>query len=251
MKTASPPQLEKKTIQELKQICRERFIKGYSGLNKKELINLIKKSFSSKKMKGGNNLESKEELKLLILDKNSSKEDYKNFIIQYKENSKNLCVDEKGHKILDLLDLINENLSYFNNFKNFFKKRKIYYYTKNKQIMAFCLTYEEIEEDTEYKIITASVLCSSIENIKIKNNSLGKHLLNIIYDTYVNKQKYLMLLQPETDELISYYKEWKNPSYDNLSKTSGYLVYGDLKSASENTLIKLNKIFHAYNYYLL
>ena len=50
-----PPQLEKKTIQELKQICRERFIKGYSGLNKKELINLIKKSILSKKMKGGNN----------------------------------------------------------------------------------------------------------------------------------------------------------------------------------------------------
>ena len=56
MKTTFPSaQLEKKTIQELKQMCKENFIKGYSRLKKEELIKLIEKSISSKKIKSGGN----------------------------------------------------------------------------------------------------------------------------------------------------------------------------------------------------
>lgn len=45
---------KKLTLQELKSVCKEHHIKGYSSLNKEDLIEHIKKNLKSKKkMKGG------------------------------------------------------------------------------------------------------------------------------------------------------------------------------------------------------
>lgn len=102
--------------------------------------------------------------------------------------------------------------------------------------MAFCL----INNNIINKIIRVTLLCSSTEKKFINGISLGKYLLNIIYEDFVKQQKYLIKIEPATDKLISYYKGWKTPSFDDLDETYGYLIYGDLESASNETL---NKIF--------
>ena len=172
-----------------------------------------------------NNLK-KNNLDLLILDKKSSEQDYNNFIIQYDKNNKDLCLKKNGIKTQNIYQFIDRNYNFFKNFNYM-----IYYILKNNKIMAFCL----IEDDTKHKIINVILLCSSNEKIKINNISLGKYLLNIIYNTFVKKE-YLILIQPATDELIPYYKKWKNPSFDKLDETYGQLIYGNLKSKSNETL---------------
>jgi hypothetical protein len=103
--------------------------------------------------------------------------------------------------------------------------------------MAFCL----IDYNIIDKIVDVKLLCSSTEKKFINDISLGKYLLHIIYEHFVEKQNYLMKIEPATDELISYYKGWKIPSFDDLDETYGFLIYGNLESASNETLSKIFK----------
>ena len=69
---------KKLKMQELKSICKKLHIKGYSSLNKDDLIKIIKKNLKSRKnMKGGGQIEKKnmgltrEEL-LILLNSNEN-----------------------------------------------------------------------------------------------------------------------------------------------------------------------------------
>ena len=47
---------KKLTVSELKSMCKKNHIKGYSYLNKEDLIKHIKKNLNKKKMRGGGGL---------------------------------------------------------------------------------------------------------------------------------------------------------------------------------------------------
>ena len=169
-------------------------------------------------------------LNLRILDKDCSEDEYNEFLMQYNENNKDLCLKKNEKKTQNIFQFITE--SYNENFWKLFDY-KIYYILKNKKIMAFCLINDNIID----KIVEVTLLCSSTEKKFINGISLGKYLLNIIYEHFVEKQNYLMKIQPATDDLIPYYKGWKTPSFDDdLKETYGYLIYGNLETASNKTL---------------
>ena len=187
-------------------------------------------------LKSNNNID----LNLLILDEDCSKEEYNNFITQYNKNNKDLCLKKNGTKPQNIFQFIPREY-----IKKFWKDMNynIYYISEKKKIIAFCLIkYNKID-----KIIEVILLCSSIEKKFINGISLGKYLLNIIYDNFVEKEQYLMKIQPATDELIPYYRGWKIPSFNDLDETSGYLIYGNLKIASIETLTELFMSFQIIN----
>ena len=113
----------------------------------------------------------------------------------------------------------------------------IYYIIDHKfKILAFCV----ISIDNKYKIIDIKLLCSNKEKQNINGNSLGKYLLNFIYSEYIDK--YIIKILPATNKLIDYYESWKIPDFPYRGEdtdTFGYLLYGDLKSCSDETLKKL------------
>jgi hypothetical protein len=169
-------------------------------------------------------------LNLRILDKDCSEDEFNEFIAQYNKNNKDLCFKKNGKKTQNIFQFMSKNVSHWE-----LMNYKIYYILKNKKIMAFCL----IQDNIINKIVEVTLLCSSTEKKFINGISLGKYLLNIIYEHFVEKQNYLMKIRPATYELIPYYKGWKTPSFDDLDETYGYLIYGNLESTSNETFNKI------------
>jgi len=184
----------------------------------------------SHNFKSNNNID----LKLLILDNNCSEKEYNDFILQYEKNNKDLYfnITKNETNPQNIFNFIPEG---YNRWIN--NNYKIYYIINNTKIIAFCI----IEDDIEHKIIDVILLCSSTEKKFINGISLGKYLLNTIYNNVV-ENNYLMRINPYTPELIPYYIEWKNPIFNELNETFMYLIYGDLNSASNKTF---NKIFYS------
>jgi hypothetical protein len=166
---------------------------------------------------------NKVDLNLVILDNKCTEEEYNEFIVQYKKNSKDLCLKKNGTKTQNILTYL---------FERKLENINIYYISERKNIIAFCLIHDRIKD----KIVEVKLLCSSTKKKFINKISLGKYLLNIIYDHFVKIQYYLMIIQPASPELIAYYVGWKTPSFNNLNETFGHLIYGNLESASNETL---------------
>jgi hypothetical protein len=89
-------ELENKTVEELKQMCKKKKIKGYSKFNKKGLINLLK---NNKKVKKGGGFD------LTLINYNESRDPT---IIDYSKNNKYFLANSSE----------NEKLFYINNFHN-------------------------------------------------------------------------------------------------------------------------------------
>tara|TARA_B100000902_G_scaffold400017_1_gene474596 strand:+ start:2740 stop:3828 length:1089 start_codon:yes stop_codon:yes gene_type:complete len=111
--------------------------------------------------------------------------------------------------------------------------------TKNEKCIAFSLIKFFIKENVE--IVELTLLCSSFNAVKFKNEKCGIYLLNHIYSMTMNK-KIILMIQPIGKELNQYYIKWKRPinyKEDDLELFAGYFLYGDL------SLIKTKNI-HIY-----
>jgi hypothetical protein len=81
-------ELENKTVEELKQMCKKKKIKGYSKFNKKGLINLLK---NHKKVKKGGGFD------LTLINYNESRDPT---IIDYSKNNKYFLANSAENKEL-------------------------------------------------------------------------------------------------------------------------------------------------------
>ena len=81
-------ELENKTVEELKQMCKKKKIKGYTKFNKKGLINLLK---NNKKVKKGGGFD------LTLINYNESKDPT---IINYSKNNKYFLANSAENKEL-------------------------------------------------------------------------------------------------------------------------------------------------------
>ena len=176
---------------------------------------------------------------------NCSHEEYNNFIKLYTTDLNDLCINKKtGYRTQNLFQFIHNNGK--DRDKYTLKYTLIYLYKESKtenitkHIIAFALI--NTSEFESYKIISLHLLCShrdSDSKLYKIDKPLGIYLLDYLYDYYnIYKTEVILKIEPATPELIPYYTKWKTPniSVDNLSITAGYLIYGNIKLITDNTL---------------
>ena len=176
---------------------------------------------------------------------NCSHVEYNNFIKLYTTDLNDLCINKKtGYRTQNLFQFIHNNGK--DRDKYTLKYTLIYLYKESKtenitkHIIAFALI--NTSEFESYKIISLHLLCShrdSDSKLYKIDKPLGIYLLDYLYDYYnIYKTEVILKIEPATPELIPYYTKWKTPniSVDNLSITAGYLIYGNIKLITDNTL---------------
>ena len=188
-----------------------------------------------RKMKGG---WSKiiTDIYLEIIDlKNCSLKEYDNFINLYIPDIDNLCINKKTQeRTQNLIQFIGNR---------FVEYTLIYLYEESKSIAKHIIAFALIDtsELKTNKVIILELICSHKNSnlYKIHNITLGIYLLDYLYDYYkIYSTEMILKIEPATPELIPYYTKWKTPniSIDNLSITRGYLIYGNIKLITDNTL---------------
>ena len=208
-------------------------------------------------MKGGGSELITNNIYLEIIDLlNCSPEEYDNFINLYIPDIDNLCVNKKTQeRTQKLFQFIEEKSS-----NRYIEYTLIYLYEESKSIAKHIIAFALIDtsELKTNKVIILELICSHKNSnlYKIHNITLGIYLLDYLYDYYkIYSTEIILKIQPATPELIPYYTKWKTPniSIDNLSITRGYLIYGNIKLITDNTLKylfnpQLNAIQKIMNY---
>jgi hypothetical protein len=149
---------------------------------------------------------------------------YDEFKKKFDESKANLCI-YKG--VQTLVDSIEMYLSGFEFSKKYQKNiNLIYIFNETKGILALAVLKKNNEKINQIEL---KYLCSNRVKYKKDGKSLGIYLLDFIYDKYVITENKILLIQPGTPDLISYYTKWKKPYFPEklLSKTGNYLIYGN------------------------
>jgi hypothetical protein len=219
-------------------VSRKTLIKSDKLSKRSKNIKRNKKTCSVvRKMRGGT-VKITDTIYLEILDLlNCSPIEYDNFIKLYEPDLENLCVNKKTNvKTQSLFQFINKDNKY-----RWHKYTLIYLYEESesitKHIIAFALI--NTNEFENNKIIILELICSHKNPYKIREKTLGIYLLDYLYDYYkIYSTGIILKIEPATQDLITYYTEWKTPniSIDNLNITYGYLIYGNINKILDKTL---------------
>jgi len=206
--------------------------------------------------------------KMNIINTNTVTEpEWNAFVMNYNKSKSNLCIYD-GAKTQDLLWELSLNHSIL------IKKNQnhllVYLYEdaeENAQhIVAFAVV--NLNKTALYKIVEISLLCSSVpridsshvsdtdrspQHVPIKKSPrknfgmpLGMYLLDYIFMNYADPN-YLLVLEPASSGLVTYYKKWKTPllpdSYYEKDKTYEKLVFGDIANVTEENAPELMEDF--------
>ena len=153
----------------------------------------------------------------------SDKTKYDAFKIKFDKSK--LCMD-KDENILLSLDNAIYNPLYINH-------TNIIYFHDNEHVLTFAVLINK-----GFNVIELKLICSTRDpNIKIKNDRLGKLLLNIIYYTYV-PNGCILLIEPYNDTIKDYYEKVMpgnkpiSSNYHDSIISMDYLVYGNMANAT-------------------
>jgi hypothetical protein len=152
----------------------------------------------------------------------------------YERGYKDLCVDPKGEHAFDLywLEFPKGTLTLheFDRFRTAYPHLTIHY-LYDKKVVAIAVV--SVRND----LAILHILCSHKEKMTKDGLSLGRYLLEMVYDRYVEVGRCPLLIEPAwySDEthktLTAFYMSWKTPDerndiYDDGKKT-GYkgLIY--------------------------
>jgi len=183
------------------------------------------------------------------IDSNSTREEIVDFYHLYVEGFDDLCM-WKGQKIINLGDFIQptreietftEDVKYTTKGIGF-----IIYYTHNDDVIT-SIAFVDVDNMANC-FVKITYLCGnqSTKDEKINGKTQGINMLDFIFTSY---KDYIILIEPATPGLISYYTKYKKPCfpYDKagLQETFNYLVYGNLRKLPE---ICFTNIFRSMKY---
>ena len=183
------------------------------------------------------------------------KDEYENFIKNYNNQKKNLCINKKtGEKTQELS---RELIFVFKNDKVTNKDCILLFYSDTREtndtytIVSFALIYQGVDK----KYMELKLLCSNNDSYMVNKKTIGVLLLDHIYESLL-PDDWFLFIRPSTQGLIPYYLKWKKPilpmkMFDS-NMTYGYLTY--CKQTNYDILLQhLTKLdyFINYNYILL
>ena len=172
------------------------------------------------------------------IDSNSTIEEIMDFYNLYVEGFDDLCM-WRGEKIINLAEFI-EPTSQIEKFIDDVKFTTtgigfIIYYTHNDDVIT-SIAFVDVDNLSNC-FVNIKYLCGnkSTKDDKLNGKSQGKHMLDFIFAEY---KDYLILIEPATPGLISYYTKYKKPCFpynqSGLQETFNYLVYGNVNVLREN-----------------
>lgn len=185
-------------------------------------------------------------MNIIIIDTNSTDKDIDLFIELYKKSYNDLCI-YNGRRIIDLSEYIsNKNYNVIKQDMNFLLHDLKYniYYTHNENVIT-CIAIIDLN-DSCFTIVNYLCGNQTTRNNKINGKSQGYNMLDFIFSKFKNN---IILIEPASLHLISYYVNYKKPSFpyeeDKLNETNGFLLYGNLSFLKEECF---KKIFNSIRY---
>lgn len=185
------------------------------------------------------------------IDNATTREEIEDFYNLYVESFRDLCV-WKGDIVINLAEYIepSKDIGVFiegldvtiNGLGN------TIYYTHNDDVIT-SIAFVEIDEKTRC-FVKINFLCGNqtTREDKINGKSQGTYMLDYIFDLY---KDYIILIEPATPQLISYYVKYKKPCFpydkSGLLETNKYLIYGNLRMLPEICFAKIFKSINIIN----
>jgi len=146
-----------------------------------------------------------------------SLDEYNSFMTNYEKDYPDLCVDAKRKHVFDLywvgfpkkvLTLVE-----FDQFRASYPHLTIHYLYQNGIIRALSVVSLFPRENRAI----LNLLCSHKKKGTKEGESLGRYLLDVVYDKYVEAGRYTMIVEPARytarthEALTAYYTFWKKP----------------------------------------